>query len=376
MNHLRAFGRPVSLALVLSLLSAAAPAAAQTDEQRAAARALATEGATAFNEGRFKDAADLFGRAESLVHAPPHLLFLARSYAKLGQFVRARETYIKITKEQIAPNSPQAFRDAQNSAQDELRAVEPKIAKLTIQITNAQDAQNLTVTVDGNPVPPVLIGVPQPVDPGEHRVEAVATGKRARAQMVALRDGERGAVTLQLEPDAGAVATPAPGTGTATTAGATTAASTESAPLGQPAAPPAPLDQGPSSGPNGMRIGSYVAFGVGAVGIGVGTIFLLRGAGKRSEADDAFKACAEASPTGRCPQNSPGAKKTDELDDQATSASTIGVAGLVVGGVGVAAGVTLLVLSSNKSSAAASHTQTAKIVPIVSPNYIGLSGTF
>jgi hypothetical protein len=102
----------VAAALGAALLGVAGPAAAQGDEQRAGARTLATEGAQAFNEGRFKDAVDLFGKAESLVHAPPHLLFMARAYTKLGQYVKAREAYLKIVKEQLPANAPQAFRDA------------------------------------------------------------------------------------------------------------------------------------------------------------------------------------------------------------------------------------------------------------------------
>lgn len=362
----------MSFALMLALVSASAPAFAQTDEQRAAARALATEGATAFNEGRFKDAADLFGRAESLVHAPPHLLFLARSYAKLGQFVRARETYIKITKEQVAPNAPQAFRDAQSAAQEELKAVEPKIAKLTIQLTNAEGAQNLSVTIDGIPVPPVLIGVPQPVDPGEHRIEAVAAGKRSRPQMVALRDGERGAVNLQLEADAGAVAGASPAApgvtpGTAPTAPGVVAESPS------PMPPSAPTPASDSSPNNGMRIGSYVGFGVGALGIGLGALFLAKGASKRSDANDAFDACVADPLCKESPSSSAQKKKVADLDDQATSANQVGVAGLVVGGLGVAAGVTLFVLSGNKGS---SETKTARVVPVVSTNYVGLSGSF
>jgi hypothetical protein len=376
MNNLRAFGRPVSLALVLSLVStAAAPALAQTDEQRAAARALATEGASAFNEGRYKDAADLFGRAESLVHAPPHLLFLARSYAKLGQLVRARETYIKISKEQISSTAPQAFRDAQSAANEELKGIEPRIAKLTIQVAGAQDAQNLSVTIDGNPVPAVLIGVPQPVDPGEHRVEAVAAGKRARPQMVALRDGERGAVNLQLEADASAVAPAAPASGATTAApGAAAPAAGEPAPMTQPGAPSAPAEQTSSGGNNGMRIGSYVSFGVGALGLGLGALFLAKSSSKRSDANDAFDACL-ANPTCRVtPESmSPEKKKVADLDDQATGAARVGVAGIIVGVAGVGAGVALLVMSSKGSS---SETKTGKLVPIVSPGYVGLTGSF
>src|SRR5215468_6119020 len=126
-----------SAALFLLMCATAAPSFAQTDEQRAGARSLATEGAQAFNEGRFKDAVDLFTKAESLVHAPPHLLFMARAHAKLGQFVKAREAYLKIVKEQLAPNAPQAFRDAQATADEERKQVEPHIGRLTVKVEGA-----------------------------------------------------------------------------------------------------------------------------------------------------------------------------------------------------------------------------------------------
>src|SRR5689334_21165790 len=101
-----------SCALALSLCMWTSAAHAQTDEQRAGARSLATEGASAFKDGRYKEAVDLFTKAESLMHAPPHLLYLARAHVKLGQYVKAREAYLRITKEQLGGNAPQAFRDA------------------------------------------------------------------------------------------------------------------------------------------------------------------------------------------------------------------------------------------------------------------------
>src|SRR5688572_12247306 len=109
-------GRAMGAALLVSALTLGGRALGQTDEQRAAARSLATEGATAFNEGRYQDAVDMFTKAESLLHAPPHLLFLARSHAKLGQLVKAREAYMKVVKETLPPNASPAFRNAQSSA--------------------------------------------------------------------------------------------------------------------------------------------------------------------------------------------------------------------------------------------------------------------
>lgn len=354
---------------VVGLVLAPSYAAAQTDEQRAAARSLATEGATAFQEGRFKDAVDLFRKAESLVHAPPHLLFLARAHAKLGQLVRAREAYLKIVKETLPANAPKAFRDAQASAETEVREIEPKIASLTIRVEGGEGASDVAVMVDGVALPKVLIGLAQPIDPGTHRIEAGATGFRAPSEPVTLAEGEKKSVVLKLEPAPGAaplVAAPAPA------APAPAPASTTPAPAAvtQPAAPPT-SDAGPTekSSGSGLRIGSYVAFGVGAIGLAGGTLFTLQSASKRKDADSTFAAC-EAEPGG-CVTGDPRSLQTDELDRDADSKRTLAIVGFAVGGVGVAAGVTMLLLSSGGSDE-----NEAGVRPWIGLGSAGLRGRF
>src|SRR6185503_12180093 len=91
---------------LLGVLAVAPDAFAQTDQQRADARAAATDGAVAFQASRWAEALDLFQRAESLVHAPPHVLYIARSQVKLGHLVEAREAYRKLTSETLAPTAP------------------------------------------------------------------------------------------------------------------------------------------------------------------------------------------------------------------------------------------------------------------------------
>ncbi|HEX6765196.1 MAG TPA: hypothetical protein VF103_06950, partial [Polyangiaceae bacterium] len=353
-------------ALLVLLLSFGGRALAQSDEQRAAARSLATEGATAFNDGRFQEAVDYFSKAESLVHAPPHLLFLARSHAKLGQLVKAREAYMKIVKEPLPPNAPQAFRNAQTSANDEVRAIEPRIASLTVKVEGGTDAKDLAVLVDGVPINAVLIGVAQPVDPGEHKVEAGATGLRAPLQTVSLGDGEKKSVVLKLESAPGA----APLVAVAQAPAAT--ANPEPAPASQPASSPAPTtDKGPtpaSDDKSGLRIGSYVAFGVGVVGLAVGTLFTMQSASKRKDADAKFEECGGE--TG-CHSGNPLSKEVTSLDDDARSAMTLGIVGFAVGGVGVATGATLLILSSGGSNEKA-----AGVEPYVGFGVAGLKGRF
>lgn len=348
-------------ALVLALLSAPLPALAQSDEQRAAARELATEGARAFQEGKYDQAVELFGRAESLYHALPHLLFMARAHAKLGHFVKARETYLKIQREALPPNAPQAARDAQSNAANEIGGVEAQIGRLTVTVEGREQARDLVVSVNGAPIAAVLVGVPQPIDPGEHKVEAVATGFRASPQTVTVAPGARVPVVLKLEADAAAVApTPVPPPG-ATEPAPTPAAQPTALPPPDVSGPPT-SDSGTGGGTNGLRIGSYVAFGVGAVGLGLGTVFLVQSAGSRSDADDLCTL-----PNGACDRRLQS--QVDALDDDADSQATLGVVGLAVGGVGLAAGVTLLILSSQQA-------KTASVVPWIGPNSAGIAGRF
>jgi len=340
------------------------PALAQTDEQRAGARTLATEGASAFNEGRYKDAVELFTKAESLVHAPPHLLFLARAHAKLGQYVKAREAYLKIVKEPLAATAPQAFRDAQAAAEEERKLVEPHIGKLLVKVEGAEGAKDLAVTIDGQPFSTVLLGVPQPMDPGDHTVAATATGFKAAPAKVTLKDAGQGAVTIKLEVD--------PSAAPVVAAAAPVAAAP--APVESPSGAP-PSDSG--SNKNALRIGSYVGFGVGVAGVALGTVFVLQSSSKRKDADAAASdlerayGCSTSGGHPACDATTPEAIKVAELDDDARSAKTIGIIGYVVGGVGLATGVTLFVLSQGKD-----EKKSAYVAPYVGPGAFGLRGAF
>ena len=347
-------------AFALSLCVLSGVASGQTDEQRAGARTLANEGATAFNDGRYKDAVDLFTKAESLMHAPPHLLYVARANTKLGQFVKAREAYLRITKEQLPPNSPQAFKDAQSTAQKELNAINPKIGSLEIKVEGAEAVKDLSVKVDGNPIASVLVGVPQPIDPGEHRIEALATGFRAQPQTVRLGEGDKVSTVLKLEADPNAAPAAVPG------------APGPGGQPGQPSPTGAPISDTSTSmettkSGSGMRIGAYVAFGVGAVGLGLGTVFLLSATGKRSDADAICNL-----PNGACPPSRRA--EVESLDADAKSASTLSIVGYGVGGVGIAAGVVMLVLSSSKSES--SSAARPAVYPWVGANAAGLAGRF
>jgi pentatricopeptide repeat protein len=319
------------VAFVLATSLGSNAAWAQSDEDRATARAAATEGATAFQEGHFDKAIDLFTRAEGLVHAPPHLLYLARSYMKLGRLVHAHEVYVKMQREDLAANAPRAFVDAQAAGAEDMKALEARLprVKVVVQGTTSDAA---TVTIDGTVLSAAAVGLPRPMDPGHHDFVAKAEGRKSGSFSLELKEGAQETVTLTLDRED----TPEPAPGPA----------------------PAPAGEG-----SGTKTLAYVAWGVGAVGLVTGTIFLLS---NRSNRDDADALC----PNGACPAS----KRSDiqELDDSADRAATLAWISYGVGIAGIAAGTALFFLSGPRKAQAT----TASVRPWVGPRSVGLVGRF
>ena len=336
-----------------SALTVGAPAAAQTDDQRSGARAAANQGGQAFAEKRWADAVDLFTRAESLIHSPVHLLYLARSYERLGQLVKARESYIMITNEELPAGASQPILQAHVDAQNELDAIEPRLPTVSV-VVQGGGPKPVTVTMDGVQVPPALLGVPRPVDPGEHRFEAQSEGMDSATSTISAREGRSETVLLTLHASADAPVQPV-----------------GPAPAAQPPVGYGPVAPQPAGGPppeadSGHAISpfTWVAFGVGAVGLGVGVGFAVSSSSKEDEAN---KVC----PGVGCASEA-DLRRATSLDDDARSAKTISIVGFVVGGVGVATGATLLVMGMSKKKAET----TATVRPWVGLGSAGVSGRF
>jgi len=362
-------GLLAGVALALAAVLSQASASAETDEERSGARAAAQEGASAFKEHRWADAVDMFTRAESLVHSPVHLLFIARSRDKLGQLVEAREYYLKITREGISDSAPAAFLKAQQDAQKELATLEPRLAYITVSV-QGRNPNEVTVKMDGRVVPPALVGVPRPVNPGEHSFQASANGEESSLSKVTVKEGGRETVVLTLEAAQAAAAATTP-------AGAQPQATPAAGPNAEPGAGTGTTSD--DKGPNMMRIGSYIGFGVGAVGLGLGTVFLIQRGSKQSDSDDAYdELVANCSPGATAPSGydcRSGQDEVQSLDDDAASAGTLATVGFVTGILGVGAGITLFILSSQDESAAAASTS-ATVHPYVGPGSVGVFGTF
>jgi hypothetical protein len=351
----------VGVGIATALSASHHAARAVDDAERAGARAAATEGLKAFDEKRYADAADLFSRAESVIHSPVHLLYIARSQVALGALVRAQESYRKLAREELAPNAPPPFRKAVEDANREMKELEPRLPYVTVTVPGRADA---VVEMDGKRVPPALVGLPLPVDPGAHKFKATAEGL-SKELGVTVKEGERQSVALTLEP-----AQPPAGAGPAAPAASPAPSAATPAPAAPAAAPMAtpPVLTGEGKSGSGMRIAGFVGIGVGVVGVAVGTIFLAQSGSKSSEGDKIFNRC---DPT---PARCSAAEKAqiDKLDEDAKSSKiTMSVVGYSVGVVGLAAGITLLVLAPKSRSTAA-----RRVTPWVGYNSLGVQGSF
>ena len=69
-------------------------------------------------------------------------------------------------------------------AQEHMAALDPKLSRLTLLVPPEADEPGLELWLDGALVGPAARGVPTPIDPGRHVVEAKASGKKDWVQTV------------------------------------------------------------------------------------------------------------------------------------------------------------------------------------------------
>jgi hypothetical protein len=347
--------------LSLSLMLSPALVTAQSDAQRASARAAAQAGLDAFDAQKWSEALELFSRAEGSVHAPVHLYYIGYSRMKLGKLVDAREAFLKLVHESIPANAPKAFREAQTDAKKELAALEPRIPTLKILVT--PEAKGTVLKIDDQEG--AVAGVPTPIDPGKHVLQARAEGMESEPITMAVNEGARAEVTLTMKASAKAAAVVAPASAAPSASASPSAAAPAPAAVESPSPPPGEASDGVAR--RRLRVPAYASFGVAGVGLIVGTVFALQSASKQNEAEGLC-------PGGRCPSN-----KRDEVTDlnsDADSKGKLAVVGFTVGGVAAAAGVTLFLLPRGGSGDAPAQTSKPTVAPVLGWRTAGIAGVF
>jgi hypothetical protein len=176
--------------------------------------------------------------------------------------VEGTEVLRKVLREPQPADAPPALTKALDRAQKTLDAATPRIAALTIRIAAVQD---MRVKLDGNVVPSALLDSEVPADPGEHNIEVTAPGFLKSASRVSVSEGEKRSVSLTLARDPNAAVAAPPATAPISRADPVAASGpSRSAPVAEgPRAVPA-------SAPN--RTAAYVSLGFGVAGMATGGV--------------------------------------------------------------------------------------------------------
>lgn len=348
----RSAARVLSVVLVPAVLATAVPAWAQptpnaTASDIATARDLGTQGQAALDKKDYAQAETLFRKAASLYNAPTLTLGLARACAAQKKYVAAQEAYRKVVRDVDGwPNPNAAFTAAAADAKKEVETVAPKVAGVTIKVVGTDTAK---VTIDGEPVSSAALGVRRSVDPGPHLIRATAEGFTYAESRVNLADGGSSEVVLALEslsPTAGSKPS---------------AAGPDAKPTTGPGAVPAAEPASGSGG--GMKTAGIVALGVGGAGLIFGGVTGFLAMGKKSDLD-------AKCPGGVCPVG------TQSDVDAYHSMGTLSTVGFIVGGVGVAAGLTMILLAPKEQSAPPPASAGVRVIPTFGLGSVGMVGTF
>ena len=359
---------------------AAQSAFAQTDLERATARDAANNGRAAFDAGKYEKAIDYLSRAEQLVHSPTHLLFMARAQAKLGRLVAAHETYLKITRETLASNAPKAFVSAQDAAEQEQETLDARLPSVTVTLQGATTAPDTTVQMDGTPLPPAMIGIPLPADPGEHVFKATGPWIASDPVTVRLSEAAKQTVTLKLRSTGTPPAPVAPvASSSQTTPAATTAAA--GAVTQEPKSASSGLEPEPQSKPvrYGKRhsvpllVTSSIFFAAGIASGIVGGLYLVKANDTHNEAETLYDQCRGMN-QGTCPDEERA--PIDSKDNEADHQSKLGIVGMVGAGVGVATGLTLLIIDLSTAEVESARRSTPHVTPVFGLQSVGVVGTF
>jgi len=318
-----------AVALSIASLTVSRPAEAQDEKY---AEALFTDAQRLVAAGRVHEACAKFAESERLDPATGTLLATAACHEKDGKLATAWAEFTDAVTMAQKAHEPAREKYARTHAQK----LEGTLYRVTIDLP--APPPGTTLTVDGRALTVAALGTPLPLDPGHHQVEVKAPGRRAWTRDVEVpTTAGTGRLTAVLE------------------VGPEGTASTTSSPATEPASVVAPVIVGASGG-------ALVVAGVVMVAV----------------------AAANGSAANTAARNAPaGSTAYDNAESEHNSAITLQSAGLVVGGIGVAAlalgtgwFVKIKYFSSPQSGAGAA-TLTPRLFPVGSHGAgLGLGGTF
>lgn len=309
--------RKTPLGLLVAALFAASSAHAQDTER---ADSLFKQGQELLDAGKVTQACPLFAESHRLDPKLGRLLNLAYCHEQEGKTATAWSEYNDASA--LATQRAQAERA--EFARTHADEIAKKLSYLRLDFPKGRETI-AEIVLDSIQLPRDKWGVPIPVDPGKHTVEARASERVPRTVSfdIAAAPGTTPVMLDSLEIER------------------STGTQTEDAPRSR-----------------GMFYAALGAAGAGVVGLGLGATFGILASSKKGDADP------------HCPMKACDPIGASSLSDARTFA-TVSTVGLVVGGAFAVASVVLFLIAP-RGSAERKH---ARIVPLVGPA-VGLAGAW
>ncbi|WP_437498850.1 hypothetical protein [Sorangium sp. So ce1099] len=317
----------LSTLAALAALAPAARAAEPTREERAAAVALFDEGRALMAAGKHAEACPKLAESHAIDPGIGTLFNLSDCYERIGRTATAWIGFRDVAAAALSAGQTERERVARARA----AALEPRLSRLQIVVPPEAAIAGMELTRDSVPVGRALWGTAVPLDPGEHRVAAVAPGHKPWEAKVAIdKPGVVSVTVPELE------RAPASSSG----AGVAPKAAVAPPPVEPPATDAPPPQGGSIRKPIGM-----IGVGLGVAGIGVSTAL---GFMARSTFD-------EATEGGHCDKAGNCFDQTGlDLRDDAVRTGNIGTVVFIAGAVLAAGGAILWITAPSTPPAGAS----------------------
>ena len=310
---------------------------ALTDAQKQAARELFQAGERDEDANRWADALEKFRRVAAVKLTAGVRYHIALCEEHLGQLVAALGEYTVAETQARAENA----QDVLPLVGEKLKSLKTRVPRLTVVVPG--DTVDAEVRLDGDALVKELWGVPVPLDPGDHRLEAQAPGRAPMAVTITLEERQATLFEVKL---AKVTAPPA------------AVPSTESAPPKKDSdAGAGAVGSGASGGGRGGRGGAILATVSAAVLAGGGVVaYLVAG----QSHDDGQTECATRH-LATC----------DDLKQSVRTWDALALGGFIGGAV---LGTVAIVLWTRPSGGAAPATTRGQIV--IGPGTLGVHGAF
>lgn len=177
------------------------------------ARKLADEGQRLFDAGNYRGALEKLRAAEVKFSAPTIRVAQAEAHEKLGELRRALALYGQVASEEVAPNAPAEYLEAQREATLAVSRLTAAIPKVTLVLVGSPPPL-LSISLDGASLEGSVWERPVQVDPGPHTLVIEVSGRPPETRALDLKEGQSARIEVRGDtgrtssaPDSGGAAT-------------------------------------------------------------------------------------------------------------------------------------------------------------------------